>query len=87
MLRRDIQPKDDDVERWTSALIDEMRALLGAVLPLTENEARFLERLHDDGEIEAALRTTESELQRRIEANPGLRWKALNATQRAPTNP
>jgi hypothetical protein len=82
-LRQDIRPADGDVERWTSALIDETRALLGAVLPLTEDEARFLERLNGDGEIEAALLTTDSELQRRIEASPGLQWKALNVKKHA----
>jgi len=87
MLRQDIRPADNDVERWTLALIDETRTLLSAVLPLTENEVRFLERLNGDGEIEAALLTTESELQRRIEANPGLRWKALNAIHRGQAHP
>lgn len=83
MLRQDIQPADADVERWTSALIDETRALLGAVLPLTEDEARFLKRLNGDGEIEPALLTTDSELQRRIEASPGLQWKALSVKKHA----
>ena len=31
MLRQDIRPADGVVGRWTSALIDETRALLGAV--------------------------------------------------------
>lgn len=83
MLRQDIRPADKDVERWTSTLIDETRALLSAVLPLTEDEARFLERLNGDGEIEAALLTTDSELQRRIAASPGLQWKALNVKKHA----
>jgi len=83
MLRQDLRPADEDVERWTSTLIDETRALLGAVLPLTEDEARFLERLNGDGEIEAALLTTDSELQRRIAASPGLQWKALNVKKHA----
>lgn len=83
MLRQDIRPADGDVERWTSTLIDETRALLSAVLPLTENEARFLKRLNGDGEIEAALLTTDSELQRRIAASPGLQWKALNVKKHA----
>ncbi len=83
MLRQDIRPADGDVERWTAALIDETRALLGAVLPLTDDEARFIERLNRDGEIEAALLTTDSELKRRIEASPGLQWKASNVKQHA----
>ncbi|MEZ4325365.1 MAG: nucleotidyl transferase AbiEii/AbiGii toxin family protein [Polyangiales bacterium] len=78
MLRQDIRPADQEVERWTSSLVDETRVLLGAVLPLLAHEARFLERLNGHGVIEAALLTSDSELQRRIEANPGLKWKALN---------
>lgn len=83
MLRQDIRPADGDAEQWTSTLIDETRALLSAVLPLSEDEARFLERLNGDGEIEAALLTTDSELQRRIAASPGLQWKALNVKKHA----
>lgn len=83
MLRQDIRPADSDVERWTSTLIEETRALLSAVLPLAEDEARFLERLNGDGEIEAALLTSDSELQRRIAASPGLQWKALNVKKHA----
>jgi hypothetical protein len=78
MLRRDIRPSDSDVERWTSALIEETRALLGVVLPFTDDEARFLECLNGHGEIEALLLTPDVSLQRRIEASPGLQWKALN---------
>lgn len=83
MLRRDIRPDDGDVARWTSALIDETRDLLSAVLPLTEDEARFLERLNGDGEIEAAMLTADAELKRRIEGSPGLQWKAFNVKKRA----
>lgn len=83
MLRRDIRPDDGDVGRWTSALIDETRALLSAVLPLTRDEACFLDRLNGHGEIEAALLTADRELQRRIEGSPGLRWKALNVKTHA----
>lgn len=83
MLRHDIRPDDANVECWTSRLIDETRALLTTVLPLTEDEARFLERLNGQGEIEAALLTTDSELQRRIRGSPGLRWKALNVKKHA----
>ncbi|MCA9575968.1 MAG: nucleotidyl transferase AbiEii/AbiGii toxin family protein [Sandaracinaceae bacterium] len=83
MLRQDIRPADEEVERWTSSLVDETRARLGAVLPLLAHEARFLERLNSHGVIEAALLTTDSELQRRIEASPGLKWKALNVKKHA----
>ena len=78
MLRNDIRPAASDVERWTSDLIEEVRALLHAVLPLSEHEIEFLERLNGQGEIEPSLLTTDVELQQRITTNPGLKWKALN---------
>lgn len=78
MLRQDIRPSAGDVERWTDHLVEETRALLGAVLPLADHEVQFLERLNGHGEIEASLLTGEADLQQRIADNPGLRWKALN---------
>lgn len=83
MLRRDIRPDSSEVERWTSALVEETRARLGSVLPLTEEEARFLDRLNGAGEIDASLLTADRELQARIQANPGLQWKALNVKKHA----
>lgn len=78
MLRQDIRPALGEVERWTSDLIEETRAYLGAVLPLADHETAFLERLNGVGEIEASLLTTDDDLKRRIADNPGLRWKAQN---------
>lgn len=79
MLPADIRPQVGDVERWTAALIEETRGLLGAVLPLSREERRFLDRLNGEGEIEASLLTSDPDLQARIRLNPGLQWKALNA--------
>lgn len=78
MLRRDIRPTETEVERWTRDLVAETRDRLAAVLPLADHEREFLERLNSLGEIEPSLITTDAELQRRISAHPGLRWKALN---------
>lgn len=78
MLRQDIRPSPPDVERWTCDLIEETRSLLSAVLPLADHEMTFLDHLNDQGEIEASLLTADADLQQRIAANPGLRWKALN---------
>ena len=78
MLRQDIRPAPPDVNRWASELVEETRSLLSAVLPLADHELAFLERLNGRGEIEASLLTPNADLQQRIAANPGLRWKALN---------
>ncbi|MGE3669938.1 MAG: nucleotidyl transferase AbiEii/AbiGii toxin family protein [Polyangiaceae bacterium] len=83
MLRQDIRPQEDEVEQWVANLVDETRALLSVVLPFTASESRFLERLNDEGVIDAALLTRDAELQRRIDTNPGLQWKALNVRQHA----
>lgn len=78
VLRRDLRPAPGDVERWTAALVDETRGLLGAVLPLAKDELRFLDRLNGEGELDASLLTSDRGLQERIQGNPGLTWKALN---------
>lgn len=78
MLRQDIRPVASDVKRWTGELIEETHALLGAILPLADHELEFLHRLNGRGEIEPSLLTTNSDLQQRITANPGLLWKAQN---------
>lgn len=73
MLRQDIRPAPSDVARWTKDLIEETRALLGAVLPLADHELEFLERLNGLGDIVASLLTADADLQGRVAANPGLR--------------
>jgi len=59
-------------------LIEECREALSMVLPLKENERRFLDVLLERGEINPALITSDHELQERIKRHPALRWKALN---------
>ena len=83
MLRHDVRPAPRDVEGWTRVLIEQTRALLSAVLPLADRELAFLDRLNGQGEIEASLLTTDTALQRRITAHPGLQWKALNVKKHA----
>jgi hypothetical protein len=78
LLRRDIRPSLSDVEHWTDDLVREIRARLGIVLPLAENEIEFLELLNGQGVIEPTLLTSDAAMQQRIDTCPGLRWKALN---------
>ncbi len=62
--------------RYGQTLVDECRNALSALLPFTEGERAFLDRLLDEGEIDATLLTDEPGLQQRIEAQPLLAWKA-----------
>jgi hypothetical protein len=48
------------------------------VLPFTDNERAFLDRLLDAGEIHASLLTDDPDLQSRIQNQPLPEWKALN---------
>ena len=66
---------------WARALNDECRDALRVVLPLTEAEIEFLERLLDHGEIVPALLTNDPTLGERIATQPMLAWKALNVRQ------
>ena len=63
---------------YGQTLVDECRAALSALLPFSDGERAFLDRLLDHGEIDPTLLTGDPELQERIEAQPLLAWKAQN---------
>ncbi len=78
VLRRSEVPLRDDLDTWTKELVDETRVLLGKVLPLSEHETEFLERLNGQGDIAPELITESERMQRLLRGHPGLLWKALN---------
>jgi len=78
MLRRDDLTEIGIPVKWAARLIEECRRALGVVLPLSENEKGFLDRLLDHGEIAPEFLTTDVELAERIRRHPLLEWKALN---------
>ncbi len=59
-------------------LVRECREGLSAVLPFTDPERAFLDLLLDRGMIDPTLLTADESLQRRIQSQPMLEWKALN---------
>ena len=59
-------------------IIEEYRTSLGALLPFSDAETRFLDLLLDRGEVSPDLLTTHTGLQERIGAQPLPGWKALN---------
>lgn len=87
MLRADLAPTRTDLESWTGDLVEECRHLLGAVLPLEENEIEFLTRLNEGGEIVPDLIAEDEEERRIISIHPGLLWKALNVRRHAGQEP
>lgn len=63
---------------YGQALVDGCRRALSALLPLNDGELAFLDRLLDEGTIDASLLTSDRGLRERISAQPLLEWKARN---------
>jgi predicted nucleotidyltransferase component of viral defense system len=63
---------------WAKRLLDECRNALGLVLPLSDAEREFLDRLLDHGEIEPELLTADDVWAAQIQQHPLLQWKAIN---------
>lgn len=59
-------------------LLEETRRSLSDLLPFTDAEQAFLDLLLDKGEIDATILTSDTSLQKRIQVQPLLEWKALN---------
>jgi len=59
-------------------LVRECREGLGVVLPFNDAEREFLDLLLDKGEIDSTILTSDETLQKRIQQQPLLEWKALN---------
>ncbi|AFM28229.1 nucleotidyl transferase AbiEii/AbiGii toxin family protein [Desulfomonile tiedjei] len=80
LLRKEAQELEY-VTQWAERLVEETRKALESLLPFTEEEREFLDRLLDHGEIMPALLTGDGELAKRLGEHPGLQWKALNVRQ------
>ena len=63
---------------YGARIVRECREGLSAVLPFTAPERRLLDLLLDRGEIDPTLLTADTSLQRRIQSQPLLEWKARN---------
>ena len=66
---------------YGTRLVAECRQALSVVLPFNEAEKAFFDLLLDRGEIDPAILTNDPILQKRIQNQPLLEWKALNVRQ------
>jgi len=66
---------------FLGGLIRDCHHGLEELLPFTETEMEFLDRLLTRGEINPELLTADSDLQDRIRRHPLLEWKALNVRE------
>lgn len=67
-----------DLQNTTLAaqLVGECQQALSWLLPFSDKEREFFDRLLNDGEIEPSLITTDVNMQEKISSHPGLLWKA-----------
>ena len=65
-------------ENYGNMLVEKCRQGLSEVLPFNDSEQAFLDLLLEKGEIDAAILTSDTSLQNRIQAQPLLQWKAIN---------
>ena len=63
---------------YGARLVKECRDGLSAVLPFSDAEREFLDLLLDRGEIDSTILTSDRTLQKRIQGQPLLKWKAIN---------
>ena len=88
-LRKDLLPllrsgeltDSDSTMGWGERLVEETRKSLSSLLPFSEAEKEFLDRLLDQGEVNHSLLTEDEYLSERIAQHPGLGWKAVNVRQ------
>jgi len=59
-------------------LVSECRESLSEVLPFSNAESEFLNLLLDHGKIDSTVLTSDPTLQKRIQSQPLLEWKAIN---------
>jgi len=65
-------------EHFGKGLVEDCRNFLAGLLPFTEAEMEFLNRMLDEGEITPELLTADETLQDHIKRHPLLEWKAVN---------
>ena len=65
-----------EATRYGKELVEECRTVLSKLLPFEGSEFAFLDLLLDRGEIDATLLTADRTLQKRIQSQPLLKWKA-----------
>ncbi len=80
-LTRLLIPTLHSPAEYGARLVRECREGLSAVLPFTDPERMFLDLLLDRGVIDPTFLTADESLQRRIQSQPLLEWKALNVRQ------
>jgi predicted nucleotidyltransferase component of viral defense system len=78
MLRTGFREGVSDPIEWAAGLTAECREALRGLLPFTDAEMEFLNRVLERGEIEPRLISSDDDFIERIRLHPNLEWKAMN---------
>ena len=83
VLNRKAIEEIGDPTKWAKRLVNETKEGLARILPFSEPEREFLDRLLDHGEVKGSLLTTDDLMVEKINQLPMLKWKALNVRKHA----
>jgi hypothetical protein len=81
MLRQGGEGPALNAEDLHARLSNGLEGVMERLLRWSDDERRFLDRLHDEGVVEAELLHSDPEMQARICSQPMLLWKALNVRE------
>ena len=81
VIKKDTIPdrSEKSIKAWTMSLLDEVRNKLKALLfPLTDDEQRFLDEIHEHGKVNPELICDDDIVMQRIKSHPNLMWRIYN---------
>ena len=81
LLRREFLSNIERPTEWARQLVEGCKDSLSVVLPFSESEREFFNRLLDRGQIDPSLLTSDKDLAERIKHHPLIEWKAMNVRQ------
>jgi predicted nucleotidyltransferase component of viral defense system len=81
LLKREFASTIGRPAELAKQLFEECRGFFKIILPFSERELEFLDRLLDHGEIAPSLLTSDKEMAERIRKHPSIEWKAMNVRE------
>jgi hypothetical protein len=81
MLRLEADGSSPDTSELLAWIDNGLKGAVSRLLDWSAAERSFLDRLHDDGVVDAEILHTDPVVKERIRSQPMLQWKALNVRQ------
>lgn len=81
MLQQDETSSSPDPDLLQEEIQAHLEGVAERLLRWSSAESEFLDRLHDEGEVDATILHSDPQVQQRIQTQPMLLWKAQNVRQ------